>query len=266
MRAAALLVVVLGGCVCSTQAPVDAGLTVDAGLDGGLSIFDPWAPVPDELRAAMALRESDPEQALARVQALEQAARDAGDVRVVALALHRQGDLTEERDFYLRALALHELRGDQAMVGVVTNDLGLVDEVNEVEWFTWAVKARRAAGDLKGLRTSLSNLGGRLLVAGRPHEGLAALEEALPLAQRLNDADAESKIELNLASGFEALGDFDTAAVHFWRAADVGQPVGRGPEEVCQSLLQPTELCDDDHQPLVPRPELSGPDASSSPR
>jgi tetratricopeptide (TPR) repeat protein len=261
MRVAVLCFLVLEGCVCASRAPSDAGTTVD----GGRAAFDPWAPVPAALREAMALRSSDPEKALARVQALEEAARDAGDDRVVALALHRQGDLTLERSYYLRALALHELRGDQAMVGVVANDLGLLRDDDQLEWFALAVKARRGVDDVRGLRASLSNLGGALVIFGKPHEGIAALEEALPLAQQLGDADAESKIELNLASGFERLGDFDSATVHFWRAADVGQALGRGPSQVCQALVYPTELCGDDHQPLTARPAVSAaPDASST--
>jgi hypothetical protein len=226
--------------------------------------LDPWQPVPAEIQAALQLRASDPTGAVELLHAAQAQALDAGDARLMAFALHREADLSVDLEdlnpdrLYLRALALHELRGDLPMVGVAANDLGLVLRSrydDGTEWFRYAVKVKRAAGDWKGLRTSLSNLGGALLLRGDPVGAIAALDEARPLAEHLGDREAGYKIELNLAGGYEQLalrsdGGVDAAAFeqamrHFWRAADHGASVGRPASDVCDALPQPTSLCDD---------------------
>ncbi len=261
-------VVVLVAAACAWKQPsatrtelVSATQAPDASV--GRWDLDPWQPVPMEIQAALALRTTNPAQAMERLHDAEGKALDAGDARLAAFALHREADLSVDlselfpEQLYLRALALHELRGDWPMVGVAANDLGLCLRRrgdDGTEWFRYAVKAKRTAGDWKGLRTSLSNLGGALLLRGDTSGAIAALDEARPLAEHLGDHEASYKIELNLAGAYEQLADlrdggvdlpaFEQAMRHLWRAADHGAHVGRPVSDVCEAVPQPTALCD----------------------
>ena len=114
----------------------------------------------------------------------------------------------------MRALGFYELGGETRLLGVVTNDLGLLSRANgddAVRWFQYAVDARRDAGDLKGLRPSLGNLGSSMLVRGHWREAMPVLEEALALAEANDDLEGQRKAHTNLAGAWLLAAD-DSAA------------------------------------------------------
>jgi hypothetical protein len=168
-----------------------------------------WDPVPSKVADALALRHQDDAAAFKQLKDLYADALDAGDARTAAIALHRAGDvaadqleLVEAENDYLRAYALHRLRGDERLAGLAMNDLGLLKRfaANDAQWFAEAVRLRRQAGTPAELRLSLNNLGGRLMLDGRLDEGRSVLTEAAAMAADAGDATLQRKALINLAA------------------------------------------------------------------
>jgi hypothetical protein len=173
--------------------------------------------VPEAIAAAMKERAANPHRALALLDAAWQSALDGGDARTAGMALHRSGDVSHDllefraaHVFYRRALGLYELADDTKLVGIVANDLGILARSSgddPVLWFSYAVNARRDAGDARGLRTSLGNLGARLLVRQQHRESMPLLQESLVLAREGGDLEGERKAHINLAGAWLMLAD-----------------------------------------------------------
>jgi hypothetical protein len=227
------------------------------------ALQDQWAPVPPGVAEAMKFRAPNPHRALELLDEAWAVAMDGGDARTAGMALHRSGDISHDllefrasHDFYARALGLYELAGETKLVGVVANDLGILSRVSgddAVVWFTYAVNTRRDAGDARGLRTSLGNLGARMLVRGQPRACLPILEESLRLAEEGADVEGARKAHINLAGAWlliaddtsapkwspdGGLGPRSTAFNHLRAAMELGARLGMdGYRAACQDLV-----------------------------
>ncbi len=182
----------------------------------------PYEPVPPRVAEAMALRPTNPCQALRQLRRVYDEAADAGELRTAAIALHRSGDLIRDCSWkgdddggldvlsidaeptYQRAYALHLLRGDRRLAGLAANDLGLDlrGSPEDVKWFAEAVRLRRDAGTAAELMLSLNNLGGALMLADRPAEAVPALLESVAVAADAGALDGERKAHTNLAASY----------------------------------------------------------------
>lgn len=224
---------------------------------------DQWAPVPQRVAEAMKLRAAEPHRALELLDLAWEEAMDAGDARTAGMALHRSGDVSHDllefrasHEFYTRALGLYELAGERKLTGIVANDLGILARVSgddPVVWFGYAVNMRRDAGDARGLRTSLGNLGARMLVRGQHRQCMPILEESLRLAEEGADVEGARKAHINLAGAWLMLADDDsaprwapdgglgprsTAFNHLRAAMELGARLGMdGYRAACQDLV-----------------------------
>jgi tetratricopeptide (TPR) repeat protein len=227
------------------------------------ALQDQWEPVPPRVAEAMKLRAAEPRKALELLDRAWEEALDAGDARTAGMALHRSGDLSHDllefrasHEFYARALGLYELAGEKKLTGIVANDLGILARVSgddPVLWFGYAVNMRRDAGDARGLRTSLGNLGARMLVRGQHRQCMPILEESLRLAEEGGDVEGARKAHINLAGAWVllandtsgprwvsdgGLGPRSTAFNHLRAAMELGARLGMdGYRAACQDLV-----------------------------
>jgi tetratricopeptide (TPR) repeat protein len=88
-------------------------------------------------------------------------------------------------------------------VGLLANDIGILglscEEIDRVNWFSLAVRARWNARDLVGVRRSANNLGVSYLNLGDFDNADRAYNEALIAATELKDELAIMRIRSNMA-------------------------------------------------------------------
>lgn len=228
-----------------------------------------WDPEPPTVTAALGLRAAEPERALEALLAAAADARTAKDGRTEAIALHRAGDVSLDLDeceaaegLYLRALLLHQGRGDLGLVATAANDLGLMCgacDRDPVKWFQQALELRERLGEPRALRLATANLGGALMLWRTPAEARPVLERALSLAVELGDLEAQRKTHVNLASCLALEADQAhapplqpgkpglraEAVAHIVQARHLAVQLGLDPARTCSALVLGTHsLCD----------------------
>ncbi|MFN2323337.1 MAG: BTAD domain-containing putative transcriptional regulator [Trueperaceae bacterium] len=158
--------------------------------------------------------------------------------RALARLLSELGNDPRNRfRFATRALALGRRAGDDRAIAMALAGLiGSAPTMCVSERLASARAAFDRAGDPIGLARLLTDRGMRLTYIGRTDEGVALLNEALPLLRRLGDVQGEIWLHQCLAAAPMLRGDLDAVRRHFAAArACVSSTGGLGHE---QEMLQ----------------------------
>ncbi len=195
--------------VAHAEAPVLADLAV--GLFGALEQVGRGAELERLSHEAVAVLRSP--------SARRRFADAPGRPREVALARlwAMQGSDPRQR-FHAstRALALGRRAGDDRAVAMALAGLiGSTPTMCVPERLAMARAAFERAGDPVGLAHLLTDRGMRLTYVGRTDEGVALLNEALPLLRRLGDVQGEIWLHQCLAAAPMLRGDLDAVRRHF---------------------------------------------------
>ncbi|MET7641635.1 tetratricopeptide repeat protein [Streptomyces sp. NPDC005438] len=145
------------------------------------------------------------------------------------------GDWARAADWYGRALALRESRGEDQAVARLHGRIGAA-HVYAGEWdlalreWRAAASVRRRLGDVAGQARAVSEVARVLEYGGRPQESARACREALRLARECGERRLEAALCLRLADACERLGLPDEARSHR-RCAERLLGSGDGPGE-----------------------------------
>ncbi|MEV8569055.1 tetratricopeptide repeat protein [Streptomyces sp. NPDC051322] len=166
------------------------------------------------------------QQALARYRAALDAGRSARDPYTTGRATesvggaHQElGDLQRAADWYGRALAHRQSRGEQADESRLHGRLGTVQAragqyVDALRSWRAAVAGHRRLGDLAGQARALGELAGVQESGGQPDESLRTRTEAVECARRAVDVRLQAALELRLADALDRRGDAAAARLH----------------------------------------------------
>ncbi|WP_308217770.1 tetratricopeptide repeat protein [Streptantibioticus silvisoli] len=158
-------------------------------------------------------------EAVGRYRTALDAARTADDPTTTGRALEalggaylRLGDPERSADWFGRALALRQTRGELAEVAAVHGRLG--ELYRDHRRFTAGLREWRAAAavhrrlrDTAGYAAALGEAARTQLMAGRPEEALRGGHEALHWARQAADARVEGLVLLVMADTLDRLGD-----------------------------------------------------------
>ncbi|MFD8593071.1 tetratricopeptide repeat protein [Streptomyces sp. NPDC059637] len=176
--------------------------------------------------ADLDVRAGRPEEALGRYREAVTAARADGDGAAAARALEAIGstyrlldDPDRAADWYGRALALRQFRGEQADQARLHGHLGAMGARSGRwteslrEWRACAALHRRL-GNLSSHARALGEAAGVLESAGEAEEGLRVCREALQRARTAGDTRLEAALQLRMGDTLERLGDAAGARLH----------------------------------------------------
>jgi tetratricopeptide (TPR) repeat protein len=164
--------------------------------------------------------------ALARYRAALDAGRAANDpyatgraMESVGGAYQELGDWQRAADWYGRALAQRQARGERADEARLYGRLGAVHTYagrygEALRSWRAAVAGYRRAGDLPSQARALSEAARVQEYAGRPEECLRTCQEAVELARRAGDVRLHAALQLRLADTLDRLGDPAAARLH----------------------------------------------------
>ncbi|MEW2636479.1 tetratricopeptide repeat protein [Streptomyces sp. NPDC048389] len=164
--------------------------------------------------------------ALARYRAALDAGRAANDpyatgraMESVGGAYQELGDWQRAADWYGRALAQRQARGERADEARLYGRLGAVHSYagrygEALRNWRAAVAGHRRAGDLPSQARALSEAARVQEYAGRPEECLRTCQEAVELARRAGDVRLHAALRLRLADTLDRLGDPAAARLH----------------------------------------------------
>ncbi|MFF3289893.1 tetratricopeptide repeat protein [Streptomyces sp. NPDC003023] len=164
--------------------------------------------------------------ALARYRAALDAGRAANDPYATGRAMesvggaHQElGDWQRAADWYGRALAQRQARGERADEARLYGRLGTVHTYagrygEALRSWRAAVAGYRKVGDLPSQARALSEVARVQEYAGRPEECLRTCQEALEPARRAGDVRLHAALQLRLADTLDRLGDPAAARLH----------------------------------------------------
>jgi tetratricopeptide (TPR) repeat protein len=166
------------------------------------------------------------EDALARYRAALDAARAANDpyatgraMESVGGAYQELGDWQRAGDWYGRALAQRQARGERADEARLYGRLGTVHTYagrygEALRNWRAATAGYRRLGDLPSQARALSEAARVQEYAGRPEESLQTCREAVEWARRAGDVRLQAALQLRLADTLDRLGDPAAARLH----------------------------------------------------
>ncbi|MEO3975462.1 tetratricopeptide repeat protein [Streptomyces sp. CAU 1734] len=166
------------------------------------------------------------EAALARYRAALDAGRAANDpyatgraMESVGAAHQELGDWNRAADWYGRALAQRQARGERADEARLYGRLGTVHTYagrygEALRGWRASVAAYRRVGDLPAQARALSEVARVQEYAGRPQESLHTCREAVEWARRAGDQRLHAALQLRLADTLDRLGDPAAARLH----------------------------------------------------
>ncbi|MEU0394094.1 tetratricopeptide repeat protein [Streptomyces sp. NPDC006208] len=166
------------------------------------------------------------EDSLARYRAALDAGRAANDpyatgraMESVGGAYQELGDWQRAGDWYGRALAQRQTRGERADEARLYGRLGTVHTYaghygEALRNWRAAVAGYRRLGDLPSQARALSEAARVQEYAGRPEESLHTCREAVELARRAGDVRLQAALQLRLADTLDRLGDPAAARLH----------------------------------------------------
>ncbi|MCX4822110.1 tetratricopeptide repeat protein [Streptomyces sp. NBC_01142] len=166
------------------------------------------------------------EDALARYRAALDAGRAASDpyatgraMESVGGAYQDLGDWQRAADWYGRALAQRQMRGERADEARLHGRLGTAHTYagrygEALRSWRAAVAGYRRIRDLPSQARALSETARVQEYAGRPEESLRTCQEAVELARRAGDARLQAALQLRLADTLDRLGDPAAARLH----------------------------------------------------
>ncbi|MET7621254.1 tetratricopeptide repeat protein [Streptomyces sp. NPDC005408] len=166
------------------------------------------------------------EDALARYRAALDAGRAANDpyatgraMESVGGAYQELGDWQRAADWYGRALAQRQARGEQADEARLYGRLGTTHTYagrygEALRSWRAAVAGYRRVGDLPSQARALSEVARVQEYAGRPEESLHTCREAVEWARQAGDSRLHAALQLRLADTLDRLGDPTAARLH----------------------------------------------------
>ncbi|MFF3327228.1 tetratricopeptide repeat protein [Streptomyces sp. NPDC002889] len=166
------------------------------------------------------------EDALARYRAALDAGRAANDPYAIGRAMESVGGAYQELgdwqragDWYGRALAQRQARGERADEARLYGRLGTVHTYagrygEALRSWRAAVAGYRRLGDLPSQARALSEVARVQEYAGRPEESLHTCRDAVEWARRAGDARLQAALQLRLADTLDRLGDPVAARLH----------------------------------------------------
>jgi tetratricopeptide (TPR) repeat protein len=166
------------------------------------------------------------EDALARYRAALDAGRAANDAYATGRAMESVGGAYQElgdwqraADWYGRALAQRQARGEQADAARLYGRLGTAH--THAGRYGEALRSWRAAaagyrrlGEVAAQARALSEAARVQEYAGRPEESLHTCREAVEWARRAGDVRLQAALQLRLADTLDRLGDPAAARLH----------------------------------------------------
>jgi tetratricopeptide (TPR) repeat protein len=188
--------------------------------------------------AMMLLRSGEQERARAQLQRSLELNLSAGRERDADANRHYLGQIARDVGDYALALSLHEQvlahseqRGDQQGIANSANAIAILQaHKNEDElalpYFERAAAAYRLLGDPHGTSMALANLGYSLSRLGRAEQADAPLQEALSIALKAKDRDAEALALTLLAEAELGAGRLEQSEQLANRARRIGVELG----------------------------------------
>lgn len=165
----------------------------------------------------------------------------AGALRVLGNTMLYFGDYPQARQYYLRALEIHQQTNDRRSEAMALNNLGLVElyQVNYPEaraYFEQSLMVCRLIGDRQAESNALITLG----VVSRDQQDFISArsyqEQALAIKIQVDDRWGQGLALNNLGTLSEDLGDYQSAADYYQRALDMFRRIGdRGNEAMALS-------------------------------
>lgn len=166
------------------------------------------------------------EEALARYRAALDAGRAANDTYATGRAMESVGGAYQElgdwqraADWYGRALALRQARGERADEARLYGRLGAAHTYagrygEALRSWRAAVAGYRRIGDLPSQARALSEAARVQEYAGRPEDSLHTCQEAVEWARQAGDVRLQAALQLRLADTLDRLGDPAAARMH----------------------------------------------------
>ncbi|MFF8847791.1 tetratricopeptide repeat protein [Streptomyces sp. NPDC015127] len=166
------------------------------------------------------------EDALARYRAALEAGRAANDAYATGRAMESVGGAYQElgdwqraADWYGRALAQRQARGEQADEARLYGRLGTAHTYagrygEALRSWRAAAAGYRRLGDVPAQARALSEAARVQGYAGRPEESLHTCREAVERARRAGDVRLQAALQLRLADTLDRLGDPAAAQLH----------------------------------------------------
>ena len=185
-------------------------------------------------RAGLHLDLKEPEKARVRAQEALAMAREIGDLVGEADAENLlgqvdldSGDFANARTHYRRALEIREAQGERTLIGIVRNNLGLVeiqdpggDRQAARAHLEEALRIRRAAGDERGIAVVLNNLGNLAFEEQDWQRAQQAFQDAVHYESDVHHTFGVARALNNLAESVEEQ-DRPAVAVPLYAAAEM---------------------------------------------
>lgn len=171
-----------------------------------------------------------------------------GDMRGAAKTMARLADLHRHRNrldaalaLYRRALDLHRLRNDQALIAQALGNIGTVhslrgDHAGALDHYRQSLQLSHAAGERAAVAQTLHNIAGVHLELGQEGEALAALTKALAVCDELGSRILAERILVVMAELHARAGDAVQSEACRRRRIDVLSQLGDIP--ALRSALQ----------------------------
>lgn len=184
-----------------------------------------------------------------------------GDMRGAAKTMSRYADLrrhagqhAEALALYQRALSVHKLRNDQALIAQTLGNIGTVhalagDRPAAIEHYRRCIDLSEQAGERASVAQALYNLAGVQLDADDAPAALGSLEKALAVCEELGSRQLAARILAAMGPLHEHAGDTVKAEACRRRRCDVLTQLGATRElrEELEALLGEA-LAKDDHE------------------
>ena len=195
-------------------------------LDGALEMSALTTARSLNAEAWLALLQADYAVATTRSEACLSLRRSIGDASGVVESLMNLAEIARQLREYDRAAALIEeclaLRSlaNQVVVADALNIAGMIlrdraDAAGAGERFAESLALRRELGDVRGIASTLANLGDLALVAGDPQQATARYEESLALRRQLGDSRGVAMVLALLGDAARRQGQTPRAKVLF---------------------------------------------------
>jgi tetratricopeptide (TPR) repeat protein len=164
-----------------------------------------------------------------------------GDMRGAAKSMSRFADLQRHQGrhdealaLYRRALDVHRLRNDQALIAQTLGNIGTVhaqrgDHASALRHYRECLELSKAAGERAAESQALYNIAGMHLEFGQEGEALAALTTALAVCDELGSRQLSERILAVMADLHAGRGDAVQAEACLRRRADLLAQLGDQP-------------------------------------
>ncbi len=138
----------------------------------------------------------------------------------IGLVFSGKGDPNQALDYFLKALAISEDKGDQLKIARIHNNIGdvykaLGDYPQALEYLHKSLAIKKQIGDKRGMTTSKIGIGDVLHLQGDHASAQDHYERALRNAEAIGAKRQEMLCHKRLADLHEAMGEFERSLAHY---------------------------------------------------